>query len=102
MKISIYKEPWNSSVSLMFWNERDGKVYAAKPVALEFEEAKDGMAPNGPTLRIPHMIGEDFLHALAQALDEKGIKTDKDAKIEGTLEATREHLKDLRQMLKLK
>lgn len=102
MKISIYREPWNGSVSLMFWEEREGKVFSARPVELVFEEAKDGTALHGPTLRIPYMLSEEFLKAMAEALDEKGIKTDNDAKIAGTMEAMRDHLKDLRQMLKLK
>jgi len=38
---------------------------------------------------------------LAEELDKRDIKTDKDAKIQGILEATRFHLMDLRELLKL-
>ncbi|HLJ73182.1 MAG TPA: hypothetical protein VKU62_01255 [Thermoanaerobaculia bacterium] len=50
-----------------------------------------------PTFRVDMRTG--FLSALAEALDEMHIKTDSDAKIAGTLEATRAHLRDLQEML---
>jgi hypothetical protein len=55
-----------------------------------------------PTFSLSGMDSKALLFALADALDEEGIKTPKDHKMVGTLEATRAHLADLRQMLKLK
>ena len=53
-------------------------------------------------MKLSSFIANDFLEALAEALDQQGIKTDKDAKIAGTLEATKYHLEDMRKLLKLK
>lgn len=54
-----------------------------------------------PTFFIGGMLEREFLEVLAEALDKKNIKTDKDAKIQGTLEAQKYHLEDLRKLLKL-
>lgn len=97
MKVSIWREPWNNYIGIMFWEEREGKIYAAEPVQLVFKEAPEGHTAGGPTLRINSLT----LQSLAEALDEQNIKTDKDAKIQGTLEASRYHLEDLRKLLKL-
>ena len=51
---------------------------------------------------VPWPIADEFRKAMSDMLAEKGIKPDRDAKIEGTLEATRYHLEDLRTLLKLK
>jgi hypothetical protein len=55
-----------------------------------------------PFLTFSGTIAQEFFQGLAEALDAQGIKTDKDAKIQGTLEATKYHLEDLRTLLKLK
>lgn len=57
--------------------------------------------PDEFIMRLSNLVAQDFLQALAEALDDRGIKTDKDAKIQGTLEATEYHLEDLRSLLKL-
>ena len=55
-----------------------------------------------PFLTFSYLMAKDFFKAFATALDEKGFKPDSNAKIEGTLNATKYHLEDLRTMLKLK
>ncbi len=102
MKVNFYTEPWNNSLSIMFWEERNGRVYRAKPVKLEFVECPEGHSPEGPTIRIPHELSGAFMKALAEELDRHAVKTDSDHKIQGTLEAMKSHLSDLRQLLKLK
>lgn len=47
-------------------------------------------------------IPNDALQAFAEALAERGIKTDNDHKIAGTLEATKYHLEDMRKIAKVK
>jgi hypothetical protein len=54
-----------------------------------------------PFLSLSGVMAKEFFQTLAEALDKEGVKTDNDAKIAGTLEATRYHLEDLREMLKL-
>lgn len=46
-------------------------------------------------------IPEDALQAFAEALSERGIKTDNDHKIAGTLEATKYHLENMRKIAKV-
>jgi len=101
IKVKIYKSIATNAIELFIYEERNGKRYVAKPVKLVFEEWKEGEIIK-PTLIFYHFVGEEFLKSLAEALDEKGIKTEQDAKIAGTLEATRYHLEDLRKLLKLK
>ena len=101
MKVRIYFDPLTHNVNIGFIETRNGKDYIAKPVDLEFEEMHPDLDVK-PTLRIPSFQAMEFMKALAEALDKQEIKTDKDAKIEGTLDATRYHLEDLRKLLKLK
>jgi hypothetical protein len=101
MKVKIYKNPYKAAIDILIYEEREGKRYIAQPVTLVFKEWKEGETIE-PTLTVAHFLEDEFLKALAEALDEKGIKTDKDAKIEGLLEATRHHLEDLRRLLKLR
>jgi len=101
MKVKIYKNPYKDIIEFLIYDERNGKRYIAQPVKLIFKEWKEGEEIK-PTLEIGGFFEGEFLEALAEALDEKGIKTDKDAKIEGILEATKYHLEDLRKLLKLK
>jgi len=101
MKVKIYKNPYKDFIEFLIYYEQNGKRYIAQPVELIFKEWKENKEIK-PTLKISGFFEGEFLRALAEALNEKGIKTDKDAKIEGTLEATKYHLEDLRKLLKLK
>lgn len=94
-KVQISEEPWNG-YGILFIEERNGKNYVAKPVKLEFTEVAPDGTIEGPTLKIGRMHGLELLRSIAEALDKQGIKTDKDAKISGILETTREHLRDMR------
>ena len=100
VKVSIYKSPWNAGLDITIWEERDGRIFICKPMQMEMTEAKEGCFEQ-PTLRIQHFLAPEFMKALAEALDNNGIKTDSDAKMQGTLEATRDHLRDLKKLLKL-
>ena len=51
-----------------------------------------------PTLRIPEWIAKEIVNAL----NTEGIKPDLESKNEGRLEATKYHLDDLRNLLRLK
>jgi hypothetical protein len=98
--VNIHQQPWNDGLSITIWEERQGKVFVAKRVDLVFEECQGGYTTD-PTLQLSHFHAPVFLNALAEALDKHGVKTDKDAKLQGTLEATKYHLQDLRKLLKL-
>lgn len=61
----------------------------------------DPMTAEAERIRPTLTISEHTANRMAQALADKDIKTDRDAKLQGTIEAMREHLADLRKMLKL-
>lgn len=87
----------------MYIIKRDNeKKYVAEPITLKFKELKDNDIYPEPSLVIPDSFAEELMTDLAEQLDKNNIKTDKDAKIQGTLEAQKYHLEDLRRLLKLK
>ncbi|MCR4307095.1 MAG: hypothetical protein NUV80_00885 [Candidatus Berkelbacteria bacterium] len=101
MKIIFYTNPARIGVDMLILDEQNGKKYLAKPMKIVFEEYEYSVDVE-PTLRLPDMNAQEFMRAMAEALDEQGVKTDKDSKIAGTLDATKYHLEDLRSLLKLK
>lgn len=59
------------------------------------------MIPKECAMEIPTELFRDMVKQFAEIANDKGLKLDADLKREGQLEATREHLKDLRKLLKL-
>lgn len=55
-----------------------------------------------PTFILSGVDGKAMMFALAEALEDEGIKTSNDFKAQGLLEATKYHLEDMRTLLKLK
>jgi len=53
-----------------------------------------------PFLRIPKMFSDQLFKAIADHLSDKGIKTKNDFTIEGELNATKLHLKDMQDITK--
>lgn len=98
--VVIGNDAITGDLSLYFYERRDGRTYAAKPVDLVFSPVDD-QEPTLPTIRVSPIFADAFLAALAEALNDAGVKIDKDAKLQGTLDATRFHLEDLRTLLKL-
>lgn len=99
MKVKIWQEDLGHT-RIAFYEEREGTIhiynlYTGVIRKLELCEA----VPQDFVLKIPHTLSAELLQSLAEALSEKGIKTDKDAKIAGTLEATRGHLEDMRRLV---
>lgn len=101
MEIKIGSVNFTGETYIGIFNEVNGKRYIAKPVKFEFVECEEGVSVE-PTIRLGMTTAQQFLKALAEALDKQGVKTDKDAKIEGLLEATRYHLEDIRKVAKIK
>ena len=100
-EITIYRVPATNLLGIWITQERDGVIYLAEPLQLTFKETKTGYEPP-PTLEFPYPDSEQFMKAMAEAIDRNGIRTDSDAKIQGIMEATKYHLEDLRSLLNLK
>jgi hypothetical protein len=99
IKVFIRSDPVTDSVAISFVTiGRNGKRYIAEPITLNFKEI-GGAEATKPTLTIYSEVATPFLQAMAQALDERGIKTENDFKIQGLLEATKYHLEDLRKLI---
>lgn len=101
IKVHVFQSPWNYSTLIMVTQVIDGRLYRAKPVSFEMEPVEDGASSRPATIELPHDFAVPFMQAMAEALDERGIKTDNDATLAGTLKAQTYHLEDLRRMLKL-
>jgi len=71
-------------------------VELAMPVELEFCSHPAGKYAE-PTLRLSKRLAESLVRGLSGA----GIRSERDSRIEGSLEATKQHLEDLRELLGL-
>ena len=101
IKVEIWTEMFGH-VRIAFYEKYDGGIrifnfYTGMVKQIENCE----VCPEEYQLKIPHTIANELFESLAEALDSKGIKTDKDAKIQGTLEATKYHLEDMRKLLRI-
>ncbi len=104
MSIKVYVErpAGDDGADIYIVDRSNGRRYLAQPLGdLVFKEIQDGDRRE-PTLRLGGFMTGDLLRALAEALDKIDVKTEKDAKLAGTLEATRVHLQDLRMLLNLR
>lgn len=95
IKVRVGSNDFGNIIIIGIFDEGDGRSRIAKPMNISFIEY-DEMSPSEPTLKLPHDLAVQLFHALAEALDKQGIKTDNDHKIAGILEATRYHLEDMR------
>ncbi len=99
MRVSIYQEPCFGGLSINMWSRSNGKTYMVQPMEVIFKEVSEFATIERPTLRLSAATSPMFLAAFAEALDKHGVKTDSDAKIAGTLEATRAHLADMKKLV---
>lgn len=100
LRVSIRKSEFTNELEIYIGEKRFDGMYIAKPVELVLEKHIEGENLD-PTIKIGGFLADEFLKVLAEELDNKGIKTDKDERIKGTLDATKYHLEDLRKLLKL-
>lgn len=99
MKAHIFIEPGTVQTSIMITEQRGDVLFIAKPIQLEFEPHEPGFKQTPPTLSIPLVHSNVFLESLAKALDELKIKPESIHKLEGVLEARKEHLEREKQMV---
>lgn len=98
LQCSITRDPVMNSVHMTLYTKQDGQYYVVKPVSLELTKA-DGHCALTPTISLNGPSAEGFLQSLAKALDNQGIKTDSDHRVQGTLDATKVHLDDMRNLV---
>ncbi|MHA2113483.1 MAG: hypothetical protein ACW98W_18620 [Candidatus Hodarchaeales archaeon] len=101
-KVFIERLPAQSGINIYIIKQyQDGKRFYIKFGTPELVEIKEDRRTE-PAIELDGFHSIEWLKAFAEALDNVGIETDSDAKIRGTLKATKYHLEDLRQILKLK
>lgn len=106
MKCKITKDFWSRSIKFLFYEEHNGVLTCLQPQedgSLMPVQIKVGQEPKASVIVTKELDDDfEFLSSLAKELESLGIKSDNDHKIQGVLEAQTAHLKDLRQLLKLK
>ncbi len=100
LEVNIWQDYGTNSIHLIVIDReaRPTKVlnlYTGESI----EVAEGNSVPEQFILKLPRVIGDQVLKAFAEALDEKGIKTENDFKIQGLLEATKKHLNDMRRLV---
>lgn len=106
MKVKVFDDYASLGLNkrMVFYDdESDGKI----AIHNLFTGVSCRMSMNEPipdeyVMKIPYRLTDGLFSALAEFLDKNGIKTDNDHKIQGTLDAQRAHLEDLRKLLNLK
>ena len=92
-------------VSLIIWraiNPYEVEILVPDGNGFQLKRQKSLDLIENPTMKFPIHIKTEIFKALADGLSKNGIETDSQSKIQGTLEATKYHLEDLRSILKLK
>lgn len=93
---------WDFELVVLMLDHEGRAAYIAKPIKLEFEPLKPGTRIEHPTLTLDRVEGEEFLTAMAEALQRENIKPPEPHRLEGEIDATKRHLEDLRTLLKLR
>jgi hypothetical protein len=102
-RIFIQQGMVRSSVDIWVIEDRPNGIVAILHGDKFDEYDKNAAVQIEPSLSIPRFAfqGDNVAKILLKAIEDMGVKSDPDAKLEGTLEATRYHLEDMREMLKL-
>lgn len=101
MRVRIERLEYSAAAGIWIFERTQDRVAVAKPVTLEFVDQGDGGAfrlPD-PTLTIPYSKEAEFFQNLADELRNQGVKPKDQHRLEGTIEATREHLNDMRRLV---
>lgn len=103
-KINIQQNPWGTYLDLYFYRRREHgsevMTWDSNGNQIIFN-VSEGQSTEGikPTLRLNSLDSSALLKSLAEAINDHGVKTDSDARISGLLEATKEHLSDMRKLV---
>ena len=101
MKVKIEINDFGRTINFLIYRGPEqlqpGDVnYVALPVELDFQRVEENSEIK-PTLKVRG--GREFLQALRDELDNLGIPSNRHAKVEGLLEATKAHLEDMRTLV---
>ncbi len=98
--INIWQDLASDSVKIVFIDKNSERRLIMNLYTGQLIEIKAGeQIPDEYIIKLPNFMASVLLQTLAETLDKHNIKTDKDAKIQGTLEATKKHLEDMRRLV---
>ena len=101
METKMWYDICNDELQVLFFEDLgQGRRSVVLPMEMKIQVLERGESVPGPSLQLGS-YGNSLLKSLAEQLDKQGIKTDSDATIQGTLQATKYHLEDLRKLLKI-
>jgi hypothetical protein len=95
-EVHISSEPAFYGLKVWLVERTFGKMRVAESMQLVFKEIDETTFDVPATLTLPDHFANDFLRAMAEALDKRGIKVENEHKVHGQLEATKYHLEDSR------
>lgn len=98
MKIQLHRNGLTGQVEMFFYYKVNDRIFVAKPIDFEMIEVNNGDRV-GPTLAFNMFEGDELLKDLAEQIDKQGIKTTQDAQNQGSLDATKKHLEDMRALV---
>ena len=102
IKVKIFNDGITLSTKMIFFRIEGHRMWLINLFTQESaEHIATELIDDKWILKLPDPIAKEVLKGLAEALDNEGIKTDNDFKIQGLLEATKLHLNDMRRLLKL-
>lgn len=103
MKIKVWREIGDGVSFYVYDDKQDHKRFLAKPINFVFEELQEGAFNLSPTFTVSHHQSKEFIKSMAELAEDMGIKTDKqlqiDVKNTGVLQATLNHLEDMRTLV---
>ena len=100
IEVRIWQDYGSDTTKIIFVERDIGKSRVINLFTQEVRELKEyEQIPEEFILKLSRWVSQDILQGLAEALDKNGIKTEKDAKIQGLLEATKYHLEDMRSLV---
>jgi hypothetical protein len=104
MKVKIVQNDPFLKTDIYIYEQHEQKRSLAQPVELIFKDIKEADYSTDsikPTISIHQEFAFALFKALADELHRNGVRTDQDELNEGELKALKNHLEDLRKLLKL-
>jgi len=99
VRVHIGPMPWSDRVAVTFFKDTPQGSFIAKPVEFEWVQFSEFSVIQDPTFQWRSIEAQQIMKALAEAMDGFNIKTDQDAKLQGTIEAMKRHLEDMRALV---
>jgi hypothetical protein len=100
IEVQVYKDIQYGEQKFVFFSRRGDKriiynFFTGEKCEVEIGKEFDEKF----VMKIPLHLWGDIAKQLAEILDEKGVKTDNDHKIQGIMKAQKYHLEDMRKLV---